>query len=119
MARYEHLPVYKEVYDLNLYFFKLSKNFPKDYKYGLASEVKSLLTELLDIIIIANSTENKQPLLAKASLTLERLRFKVRLLKDLKAIKLKSYDYFFRRVSEISAQIKKWHDWSKMKTAEG
>lgn len=34
MARYQHLPLFKSVYDLNLYFFKLSRGFPKDFKYG-------------------------------------------------------------------------------------
>ena len=88
MARYEHLPVYKAVYDLNLYFFKLSNSFPKDFKYGLAQEVRGLLTELLDLIIIANNSRDKLPALQKASLTIERMKFKVRLLYDLKVINI-------------------------------
>ena len=42
MARYDHLPIYKSIYDLNLYFFKLAKGFPKDYKYGLAKEIEKV-----------------------------------------------------------------------------
>ena len=115
MARYEHLPVYKAAYDLNLYFFRLSQNFPKDFKYGLGMEVRSLLTELLDLIIIANSTENKLPTLGKAILTLERLKFKARMLHDLKVIKLKSYEFFFSCVTDLSKQLTKWYDYSKSK----
>lgn len=115
MARYEHLPIHKATYDLNLYFFKLSQNFPKDYKYGIALEIKGLLTEVLDLIIIANSSQDKSPVLQKASLTLERVRFKVRLLKDMKVIKTKSYEFFFRQILEITAQVKKWHDWAREK----
>lgn len=115
MARYEHLPVYKATYDLNLYFFKLSNNFPKDFKYGLGMEVRGLLTELLDLIIVANSTEDKRATLERASLTLERLRFKVRLLRDLKVMKIKSYEFFFVSVADISKQVTKWHDYAKSK----
>ena len=111
MARYEHLPVYKAVYDLNLYFFKLSHSFPKDFKYGLAQEVRGLLTELLDLIIIANNSRDKLPALQKASLTIERMKFKVRLLHDLKVIKATSYKHFSVQLVEISQQIKKWYDY--------
>jgi hypothetical protein len=115
MARYEHLPVYKATYDLNLYFFKLSQNFPKDFKYGLGMEVRSLLTELLDLIIITNSTKNKCPVIEKAILTLERLKFKARLLHDLKVIRLKSYEFFFVSLTDLSKQLSKWYDYSKGK----
>lgn len=111
MARYEHLPVYKSTYDLNLYFFKLSHNFPKDFKYGLAQEVRALLTELLDLIIIANNSHDKLPALQKASLTIERMKFKVRLLHDLKVITTTSHKYFVVQLVEISRQVKKWYDY--------
>ncbi len=111
MARYEHLPVFKATYALNMYFFKLSQNFRKDYKYGLAQEIRGLLTELLDLIIIANNSQNKLPALQKASLALERMRFKVRLLYDLRVIKVTSYKYISVQLVDISKQVKKWYDY--------
>ena len=111
MARYEHLPVYKAIYDMNLYFFKLSRNFPKDFKYGLDQEVRVLLSELLDLIIIANNSRDKLPALQKASLTIERMKFKVRLLHDMKVMKTTSYKHFFVQLVEISQQVKKWYDY--------
>ena len=113
MARYEHLPVFQNVYDLNLYFFKLTRGFPKDFKYGLAQEIKSLLTELLDQIIIANNSRKKSEELQKAIITIERIKIKVRLLHDLKIINLKSYKYFFKRLVEVTRQIERWLAWSK------
>lgn len=113
MARYEHLPVYKATYDLNLYFFKLSQNFPKDFKYGLGQEVRGLLTELLDLVVIANSSRDRLPVLQKAILTTERMKLKVRLLYDLKIIKISSYKFFFVQLIDISKQIKKWYDYSE------
>lgn len=113
MARYEHLPVFNDTYNLNLYFFKLSRGFPKDFKYGLAQEVCALLTELLDTIIIANNSPDKQTVLQRASLVIERIKFKIRILKDLKVMTVRSYEYFSKRLVAVSRQINKWHDWSK------
>lgn len=113
MARYEHLPVFHKTYDLNLYFFKLSRGFPKDFKYSLAQEIKGLLTELLDLIIIANNSSKKSETLEKATIIIERLKIKARLLHDLKIMNLRSYEYFFKRLVDISKQIEKWLLWAK------
>ena len=113
MARNDHLSVYQNAYDLNLYFFKLSRGFPKDFKYGLAGEVKSLLSELLDQIVIANNVTDKVIVLKKATLSIERIKVKGRMLHDLKVMSLKSYEYFFARLVEISKQLAKWHAWAK------
>lgn len=113
MARYNHLGVYKSTYDLNLYFFKLAQGFPKDYKYGLAGEVKALLCEVLDQVIIANSSANKTAAIQRASLDIERIRFKSRMLHDLKVMSIKSYEYFSRQLVDISKQFEKWYSWAK------
>lgn len=113
MARYEHLPVFNDTYNLNLYFFKLSRGFPKDYKYGLSQEVCALLTELLDAIIIANNSPDKQTVLQRASLVLERIKFKIRILKDLKVMNVRSYEYFSKQLVAVAQQISKWHGWSR------
>ena len=113
MARYDHLPIYKSIYDLNLYFFKLAKGFPKDYKYGLAQEIEGLLTELMDIIIEANNNVDKSDKLKEGLVVVERIKFKARLLHDLKVMKIGSYKFFFERLIEISKQFEKWLDWSQ------
>jgi len=113
MARYEHLPIYKSVYDINLYFFRLAKGFSREYKYGLATEIEGLLTELLDKVIEANNEENKADKLKEGMVIIERIKFKTRLLHDLKAMNIKSYKFFFDKLIEISKQFEKWLAWSR------
>lgn len=113
MARYEHLPVYKSIYDINLYFFKLARGFPKDYKYGLACEIEKLLTELLDKTVEANNEENKSNKLKEGLTLVERIKFKARLLHDLKVMKMSSYKCFSEQLIQISKQFEKWLNWSK------
>jgi len=113
MARYEHLPLFKSVYDLNLYFFKLSRGFPKDFRYTLAQDIKNLLSELLDQIIIANNLVDKEESINKAEMTVERIKIKNRLLHDTKIIKISSYKYLAENLVEISKQLEKWFIWAK------
>jgi hypothetical protein len=105
--------VYKSVYDLNLYFFKLSRGFPKDFRYTLAQDIRNLLSELLDQIIIANNVEDKIENLQKAEIIIERIKIKNRLLHDVKVIKISSYKYLAENLIEVSKQIEKWLIWAK------
>ena len=113
MARYEHLLIYKSVYDLNLYFFKLSRGFPKDFKYGLGQEIRGQLLQLIDKIIIANNLVDKTNALESAEITIEQIKLKNRLLHDLNVTSLKSYEFFSRELVNVSKQVEKWRLWSK------
>jgi len=113
MARYEHLPLFKLVYDFILYFFKLSRGFAKDFKYGLAVELRNNLTQLLDKIIIANNLEDKEKTLKQAKIILEQIKLKIRILKDLDVINLKSYEFCTRYMIAIAKQVNAWQSWSE------
>ena len=40
MARYKHLPIYKVTYDLLMQITKITRSFPKDFKYSLAATLR-------------------------------------------------------------------------------
>ena len=113
MARYDHLPLFKSAYDFKLYFVRLSRGFPKDFKYGLALEIRKLCAEIIDNIILANNNSQKTEYLQNVLLAVERLKIKVRLLKDLTVIKTSSYKFTFESLIEISKQTTKWKNWSE------
>jgi len=113
MARYEHLTLFKDAYDFNLYFFRLARGFPKDFKYGLAQEIKEQTTCLLDQIILASNSNDKRPYLEKAENCVELIKLKVRMLKDLEVIKTSSYSYVFTCLIKISKQVIAWKAWSE------
>ncbi|MBU6388998.1 four helix bundle protein [Patescibacteria group bacterium] len=113
MARYEHLPVFKAVYDFNLYFHRLAQGFPKDVKYGLAGEVRALLSNLLDQIVLANNSRDKAVCLAQAEHCIELAKIKSRMLQDLGALSVKSYAHIAKTLVGISQQISAWEAWAK------
>ena len=59
MSRFEHLPIYKQTYDLLLRIMTVTKNFPREYKYTLGQKLKDEVIELVVLIYRANSTMDK------------------------------------------------------------
>ncbi|MEI6498747.1 MAG: four helix bundle protein [bacterium] len=112
MAQYEHLPLFKNAYDFKLYFVKLSRGFPKDFKYGIAIEIRELCLKVIDNIILANNSRDKTEYLQNILIEIERIKIKVRILNDLKVIKLTSYKHISEQLVEISKQTAAWKSWS-------
>jgi hypothetical protein len=85
------LPV---VYDLILWHSPKISHYPKKYKYTLGERITNCLLDILDSIIEAKyASKKKNHFLRKANLDLEKLRFMIRLSKDLFCINIKSYEY--------------------------
>jgi len=103
--------VYKKSYDFNLYFFKLSRGLPKDYKYGIGQEIRQHAVSLIDQIILANNATQKVYNLTEAEHCLDMIKIRVRILYDLKVIKSQSYEYISRTLVDITHQISAWKKW--------
>ena len=113
MARYEHLKVFDATYKFNLYFYQVSRGFPKEYKYGLADEIRKGLTYVLVQIMQANSVRDKRVALGRAMATLDVITIKIRMLHDLKVITTRRYKYASQQVVDIGAQLTAWKNWSE------
>ena len=63
MAYYEHLPIYRKAMETAIYFETIVRNFSRYNKYSLGAEMREKSWEMVKIIIKANSTGDKLPLL--------------------------------------------------------
>ena len=100
-------------YELVIYFYKLCKGLPKDVKYSLAEEIKTTLNKILELIIRANSTKDREALLREAVLNVDIAIVKIRLLNDLGSIKLSSYKFMAMNLLEVKKQLNKWKLWTE------
>jgi hypothetical protein len=64
--------------------------------------------DLLEILIRAKYTRQRQPLLEQANLILEILRFQMRLAKDLQCLKVESYGFAAKAIDEIGKLVGGW-----------
>jgi four helix bundle protein len=115
MAQYNHLPIFQLTYQLTLEIHRATHQFPREYKYTLGQKLKEIVSDVLDMIVEANSAEEKTEILEGARLKLERLRIHLRLANDLEILGLKRYEAFNRTLEEISKQLSGWLEWSKSK----
>jgi len=74
----------------------------------LGKHIERNLYELLEILIRAKYTRNRQELLEQANLVLEILRFQMRLAKDLQCLKVDSYGFAAKAIDEIGKLVGGW-----------
>ncbi|MFH1258510.1 MAG: hypothetical protein ABII74_01625 [Elusimicrobiota bacterium] len=63
MSQYEHLPIYKKLFDLAVYLENIVKGFSRYYKYTLGSELRILSHRAVMLVVKANSAQDKKELL--------------------------------------------------------
>lgn len=79
----QELTVIIKTYDLILWSCHHTAKFPRNHRFVLGERLERNLYELLETLIRAKYTRERAKLLRRANLTLEILRFQMRLAKDL------------------------------------
>jgi hypothetical protein len=74
----------------------------------LGERIERNLYGLLETLVQARYTRQRQPLLQQANLTLEILRFQVRLAKDLACLKTNGYAFAAKAIDEIGRLVGGW-----------
>lgn len=97
----EKLVIFKKTYELIVWCHPVLLKFPKSQKFTLAQQISNSLIDFLKLLIQANYCRNKAPYLSQASIELDKLRFIVRLAKDLKFISIKKYGEFMEKMNEV------------------
>jgi hypothetical protein len=87
------LIVITKTHDLILWSSDHTSKFPRNHRFVLGERIERHLYGLLETLIAAKCAKNRQRLLEEANLSLEVLRFQVRLAKDLQCLKLNSYGF--------------------------
>lgn len=97
-------------YDLLQYIVPQLVKFPRHQKFVLADRLQNSLTDVLMLFIEAyySKGETKRAALQKANLELEKIRFLVRLAKDLHCLDLRRYELVQTKLNEIGVQTGAW-----------
>ena len=109
MAQYEHLPIYKAAFDLLLYFEKIVKNFSRYNKYTHGTALRDLAREALVLIIRANNSLEKLPVLEELRIRLEELKTVIRICREVSAFpNFNSFETSINQVINLSKQNEGW-----------
>lgn len=109
MARYEHLPIYRAAFDLSVHVEKIVRNFSRYHKYTLGTELRESSKKVVKLIIQANTTRDREPLLLKLRQDLEWLKVLARLCHESGGFaSTRAYLYVSEQIVGISKQNEGW-----------
>ncbi len=67
MARYEHLPIYRQTLDVAVHFEKVVSGFNRYHKYTLGTEFRNKSGEEVNLVVKAIAAHDKHPHLRMAT----------------------------------------------------
>lgn len=108
MAQYQHLPIYKQTYDILLRIMTATKDFPREYKYTLGQKMKDELMELVVMIYRANSAADKARHIESILERVQAIQLLMRLSHDMKILTRRHYAALAEMTDSISKQAQGW-----------
>ena len=97
-----------KTYDLMHWLFPQIGKFPRDYRFILGDRLENGLLDVLEKLVEARYTKDKEQILRSVNISLEKLRFMARLSKDLKLVNIKKYEYLAREINGIGVYVGGW-----------
>jgi len=110
MARYEHLSIFKEAYDLTVHLEKIVRNFSRYHKYTLGTDLRNKSRKILDKVMEANNAaEDRETRLLELRQELESFKITARLCQDSGAFaSTRSYLHVAERITNLAKQNEGW-----------
>ncbi len=108
MAQYEHLPIYKQTYDILLRTMTATKDFPREYKYSLGQKIKDELIELVVLIYRANSAKDKRQYIESILERVQAVQLLMRLSHDIKILPRCHYAALSEMTESLAKQAQGW-----------
>ena len=88
-------PVISKLYDLILWLMGQVPKFPRSHRFVLGDRIQTLVLDVLD-------------LLKRASLELEKLRYLIRLSRDLNFLSVRRYQFVATQIDEVGRMVGGW-----------
>jgi hypothetical protein len=104
----KELPAVQKAYDLCKELLPRVSNFPRDYKFSLGNRIVENSLTILELLIHASYSRHKVQQLDEANMRLERLRFLLRLCRDLGPLSNKGYEHVMKMMTELGNQVGGW-----------
>lgn len=109
MARYDHLPIYRTAFDLAVHVEKIVRHFSRYHKYSLGTELRENSRRILERIIEANNSQNRETILLQLREDLEKFKVLTRLCHQSGGFSsTKAYLYVSEQIVNLAKQNEGW-----------
>ena len=104
----ETRPALHAHYRFILWLVPAVARFPRSQKFLLGDRIQGLTLDVLEALIEATYTRQRDRLLARANLGIEKLQFLFRLAWDLQYLDARRYEFAARSLDETGRKIGAW-----------
>jgi hypothetical protein len=108
MADTERSVVLEKMYRFQLWLMPTLEKFPRHQRFLLGDRIQTLAHDVLDGLIEATYRRDPLDILNHTNLRLEKLRFALRLARDLNHLDLRRYEFAASSLLEIGRLIGGW-----------
>jgi hypothetical protein len=95
-------------YQFLMWLALTTEKFPKAHKFAVGERVYGIALDILEALIEATYTRDRQQHLRRANLGIEKLRFLLRLAADLRLLDRRRYEYAARTIDDTGRLIGAW-----------
>ncbi|MBF0106324.1 MAG: diversity-generating retroelement protein Avd [Deltaproteobacteria bacterium] len=96
------------MYRLMLYLIPQTSKFPKNQRYLLGERIEQEGLDVLLALVVAQYQRDKQADLVRANLGLQKMRFLIRLCRDLDLLSNHKYEFVTKQIHEVGIQVGGW-----------
>jgi hypothetical protein len=107
-VRLKESPAFTRSYELLQWLIPVTVKFPRQHRFVLARALQKTAFELHEHLIEAAKNEEPLPFLRQADVSLTKLRFYLRLCRDLELLKLGQYAHVSRIANEVGKLLGGW-----------
>ena len=100
--------ILQKVFDMIQYAYPALAQYPKSEKFGIATDIKHILDEMLELVIEAQKKYYKKTTLHELDVTVAKLKAYLRLSFILKFLPPKKYEVWSGMVVEIGKMLGGW-----------
>jgi hypothetical protein len=104
----ENLLIFQKAYDYVKWVIPTVERFPKSQRFTLGAYIANNSIEMLDLVIEAQYSRNRQPLLEKLNTVLEKLRLFIRMAKELQFLPFSKYESGTKMLVELGRMVGGW-----------
>ena len=101
-------PALESWYRFLLWLVPAVERFPRRQKFLLGDRIQNAALDVLESLVEATYTRAREPLLARANLGIEKLRFLFRLATDLEYLDRRRYEHAARSLDETGRKVGAW-----------
>ena len=104
----DSLKILQKIFDMLQYAYPALAQYPKSEKFGIATDIKHIMDEMLELTIEAQKKYFKKTTLQELDVCIAKLKAYIRLSFILKFLPVKKYEVWSAMVVEIGKMLGGW-----------